>query len=333
VPHTLNAFAAICTQSYTVCHLNRFSSATHRLELLGQVPPDIAFITASYNTLHWTKQIADFFATLDVPFTFSLTVVDNSSFDGSQDFLQSQSRVHYIQTGQNLGYGRAINRGVAATASRYVCVTNTDVILNRDALLKLWRFMEEYPEAGVCAPRITYADGRNQGMIFKPFLISHYAEWLGKLAGWSSKSKLAHAAGPFRVDGVMGAFFLIRRSTIPQPTLFDEEFFFFYEDSALAHTLKNRGVPCYVVPNASIIHVGGQSRSAAAVSFFYQGKYLYLSKFYGSVHAKGVFFVDRFRVLRKYAFYSLLALLTSSKRIKSKQRHYQIAWYAPRPKA
>jgi N-acetylglucosaminyl-diphospho-decaprenol L-rhamnosyltransferase len=296
------------------------------------VPPDIAFITASYNTLQWTKQLVDFFATLTVPFTFSLTVVDNNSFDGSQDFLQSQSNVHYIQTGQNLGYGRAINRGVAATASNYVCVTNTDVILNPDALLKLWRFMEEHPDAGICAPRITYADGRDQGMIFKSSLPSHYAEWFGKLVAWSSKSRLAHASAPFRVDGVMGAFFLIRRSAIPQPTLFDEEFFFFYEDSALAHALKNRGIPCYVVPNVSIIHVGGQSRSTAAVSFFYQGKYLYLKRFYGPAHAKRVYFVDRFRVLRKYAFYSLLAVLTSSKRIKSKQRRYQIAWSAPRPK-
>jgi len=296
------------------------------------VPLDIAFITASYNTLEWTKQLTDFFSVLDVPFSFSFTVVDNNSFDGSQDFLQSRSNIHYIQSSQNLGYGRAINRGVAATSGKYVCVTNTDVILNRDALLKLWRFMEEHPEVGVCAPRVTYSNGRDQGMIFKHSLLSHYAQWFAKLLAWSAKSKIAHAAAPFRVDGVMGAFFLIRRSSVPQPSLFDEDFFFFYEDSALAHSLKNRGLPCYVVPDASIVHVGGQSTSTAAVSFFYEGKYLYLKKFYGPFHAQAVYLVDRFRILRKYALYSLFALLTSSKRIKSKQRRYQLAWSAPRPK-
>lgn len=267
---------------------------------------------------------------MDVPFRFSFTVVDNSSFDGSREFLQSQSGVHYLQTGENLGYGRAINRGVAATTGKYVCVLNSDVILNRDALVRLWRFMEEQPEVGIAAPRITYADGREQGMVFKPLLFSHYAEWFAKLVAWFQKWKTVHAAAPLRVDGVMGAFFLIRRSAVPQPALFDEDFFFFYEDSALAHTLKNRGVPCFVLPDASIIHIGGQSRSASSISFFFEGRYLYLRKFYGLFHARAIYFLDRARILRKFLLYFFLALFTSSERVKSKLRRYQLAWSSER---
>jgi N-acetylglucosaminyl-diphospho-decaprenol L-rhamnosyltransferase len=276
--------------------------------------------------LQCIEQLARFFAGLEAPFPFSFTVVDNNSFDGSREFLQSRSGINYLQTGKNLGYGRAINRGVAAAASKYICVLNSDVALNRDALVRLWRFMEEHPEAGVAAPRITYADGREQAMVFKPLLFSHYAEWFAKLVAWSQKWKTVHASAPLRVDGVLGAFFLIRRSLVTQPTLFDEDFFFFYEDSALAHTLKNRGVPCYVLPDVSIVHIGGQSRSSSSISFFFEGRYLYLQKFYSGFHAKAVYFVDRFRILRKWSLYSLLSLFTSSDRIKSKQRRYQLAW-------
>ena len=205
---------------------------------------DIAFITVNYNTLECVKQLADFFSGLEVPFTFTFAVVDNNSADGSQEFLQSRPEINYLQTGENLGYGRGINRGVAATASKYVCVTNTDVILNRDALVNLWRYLEEHPDVGVCAPRITYEDGRAQGMVFKASLFSNYANWFAKLLARYEKLRIARATAPLRVDGVMGAFFLIRRSVIPLPALFDEDFFFFYEDTALAHTLKNNGVPC-----------------------------------------------------------------------------------------
>ena len=107
------------------------------------VPADIAFITVNYNTLEFVTQLTGFFRTLDVPFRFSFTVIDNNSRDGSQEFLQAHPDVNYLQAGENLGYGRAINRGAAATNSRYICVTNTDVILNREALITLWRFMEE----------------------------------------------------------------------------------------------------------------------------------------------------------------------------------------------
>jgi N-acetylglucosaminyl-diphospho-decaprenol L-rhamnosyltransferase len=294
------------------------------------VPVDIAFITVNFNTLVFVRQLTNFFNSLDVPFTFTFTVVDNDSGDGSQEFLQTHRGVSYLQTGGNIGYGRAINRGVAASASKYICVTNTDVILNREALIELWRFLEARHDVGVCAPLITYEDGRHQGMVFIPSLVSHYANWFAKSLARYSKLKISKATEPLRVDGVMGAFFLIRRSVIPPPTLFDEDFFFFHEDTALAHTLKNRGVPCFVVPSATIIHIGGQSRSASSISFFCESKYLYLRKFYGPLHAKAIYFMDRTRILRKWLLYSLVSLVTPSERIKSKQRYYKIAWDSAR---
>jgi GT2 family glycosyltransferase len=296
------------------------------------MPVDIAFITVNYNTLEYVNRLANFFGVLDVPFTFTFVVVDNNSTDGSQEFLQSRPEINYLQTGENLGYGPGINRGVASTASKYVCVTNTDVILNRGALVNLWRFMEERHEAGVCAPRITYEDGRDQGMVFKASLFANYANWFAKLLAHREKLRIARATLPLRVDGVMGAFFLIRRSVIPLPALFDEDFFFFYEDTALAHTLMNGRVPCFIVPNATIIHLGGKSRSTNSISSFYESKYLYLKKFYGPLHAQAIYLTDRARILRKWSLYSLFSRLTDSERIKAKQRYYKIAWDTSRLK-
>lgn len=296
------------------------------------MPVDIAFITVSYNTLECVKGLANFFNGLNAPFTFTFTVVDNNSTDGSQEFLRSRPGINYLQTGKNLGYGRGINRGVATTASKYVCVTNTDVILNRDALIHLWRFLEERLDAGVCAPRLTYEDGRNQGMVFKASLFAMYANWFAKLLASHEKRRIARATAPLIVDGVMGAFFLIRRSVIQVPALFDEDFFFFYEDTTLAHTLKNKGVSSFIVPGATIIHLGGKSRSTTSISSFYESKYLYLKKFYGPFHAKTIYFVDRARILRKWSFYSLFSRFTASERIKAKQEYYKIAWDTSRLK-
>lgn len=290
------------------------------------MPVDIAFVTVNYNTLGYVQRLTEFFGHLDAPFSFSFTVVDNHSQDGSQEYLQSHPQIHYLQTGENLGYGRGINRGVAATSSKYICVTNTDVTLNREALITLWRFMEERQDVGVCAPRITYADGRDQGMLFHHSLFSHYATWYAKALARYAKSKIANATAPLKVAGVTGAFFLIRRrSVFPLPALFDEDFFFYHEDTALAHTLRNRGVACFIIPDATIIHLGGKSSSLGSVSLFYSSKYLYLRKFYGPLHARAIRFLDRLRILRKLLFYSLLSLVVGSERIKSKQRHYKAA--------
>jgi GT2 family glycosyltransferase len=169
-------------------------------------------------------------------------------------------------------------------------------------------------------------------MVFKASLFALYANWFAKLLAGYEKRRIAHATAPLKVDGVMGAFFLIRRSAIPSPALFDKDFFLFYEDTALAHTLKNNGIACYIVPGASILHLGSKSGSANSISSFYQNRYLYLNKFYGPFHAKAVNFLDRARILRKWSLYSLLSQLTYSKRITDKQRHYQMAWEAARLK-
>jgi N-acetylglucosaminyl-diphospho-decaprenol L-rhamnosyltransferase len=291
------------------------------------VSVDIAFVTVNYNTLQYVRRLTEFFNRLDAPFTFSFTVVDNNSRDGSQGFLQAHPEIHYLQTGDNIGYGRGINRAVAATPSKYICVTNTDVILNREALITLWRFLEQRHDVGVCAPRIIYANGRDQGMLFHRSLFSHYSSWYAKVLARYAKAKIAKATAPLKVDGVTGAFFLIRRRSIfPLPALFDEDFFFYHEDTALAHLLKNRGVACFVIPDATITHIGGQSSSPGSVSLFYNSKYLYLRKFYGPLHAKAIRFLDRLRILRKLLFYSLLSLVIGSERIKSKQRYYKVAW-------
>ena len=287
---------------------------------------DIAFITVNCNTLSWVKQLADFFSSLSAPFTCSFCVVDNNSNDGSKEFLQSRPEIRYLQTGTNLGYGRAINRGVAETESKYVCVTNTDVVLNREALVALWAFLEENPVVGVCAPRLTYRDGRDQGMLCHPSLPALYVHWFAKILANASKRKIAKATAPVWVPGVMGAFFLIRRSVIPGPALFDEDFFFFHEDIALAHLLKTRGIKCVVIPSVSIIHAGGESRMDNLVDAFYESKYLYVRKFYGSFHARMVHFVDGARIFRKRLFYSWFGRLVPSERMKSKRRYYEAAW-------
>jgi N-acetylglucosaminyl-diphospho-decaprenol L-rhamnosyltransferase len=286
----------------------------------------IAFVTVNYNTPELIQKLDEFFSHLNVPFSFSFTVVDNGSCQHLEQLGRPHLHAPYIRLEKNIGYGPAINRGVAATDSKYICVMNSDITLNREALMALWDFLERRPDAGVCAPRLVYPDGREQGMIFHQSLFSFYANWFAKSQARLSKVKLARSKIPLKVAGVLGAFFVIRRSVIPTPSLFDEEFFFYYEDSALAHVLKDRGVEVFVVPSVTVTHVGAKSSSAACAPSYYVSRRLYLQKFYGQFHAKNIALLDRLRILRKLVFYSMTSLLWVSERLESKRMHYEAAW-------
>jgi GT2 family glycosyltransferase len=295
---------------------------------MSEASCDIAFVTVNYNTCVLVRDILDFFEKASLPFSYVLVVVDNNSSDGSHELLRGRSDVTYIPAGENLGYGRAINRGVTAVESRYVCAMNTDVILDENVLAALWSFMEQTTEAGVVAPRIANRDGSTQGFMFHRSILSILFNSVNKIRSSLLKNRLSKATIPMRVPGVMGAFFLIRRSSIPGRTLFDEDFFFYFEDNDLAHRLLDAEVSCYALPTHHLVHLGGSSTSVAGARMFYRSKRLYLTKHYGETFAAGILALDRVRLRVKFIKYNLLARLSSSQGVAHKQAHYSAMLHA-----
>jgi len=289
---------------------------------------DIAFVTVNYNTRALVQDILDFFQSVSLPFSYALVIVDNASNDGSHELLAGRTDVVYIPAGENLGYGRAINRGVKAVDSRYVCAMNTDIVLDEATLAALWQFMEQNPDAGVVAPRITNRDGSTQGFIYHRSILSIVFNTVNKVRSSLLKRRLAQAVGPMRVQGVMGAFFLIRRSRIPGGILFDEDFFFYFEDNDLAHRLLDAGVACYALPAHAIVHLGGSSTSLEGARIFFRSKSLYLRKHYGDGFARFMAGLDRARLSGKLLKYSVLALVFPSQQIIRKKAYYTAMQHA-----
>ena len=54
----------------------------------GNRPIDVAFITVNYNTRRLSEELVTFFRTTPLPFSHTLTIVDNASTDSSAEFLE-----------------------------------------------------------------------------------------------------------------------------------------------------------------------------------------------------------------------------------------------------
>jgi N-acetylglucosaminyl-diphospho-decaprenol L-rhamnosyltransferase len=286
-------------------------------------PVDVAFITINYNTKALVEDLINFLMGANLPFSYSLTVVDNNSSDGSMDAISRNPLVRIIHNDRNLGYGVAANRGVAATKSRYVCVLNTDLILNNGALAAIWRFMEENETVGVCTPVVRYNDGRMQGFFFKFSLLLYYCELPAKLYTKLKKLLILRARQPVKLDGIFGALLFLRRSFIGEDTLFDEDYFFYFEDADLAYRWKKRGIESFVLPDHSIIHLGGQSGQGRNKALYYAGKYIFLQKHYSERHARIIKRIDFYKIARKVVTYRLISFIFPTKRIKQKLSSYR----------
>jgi len=285
---------------------------------------DVAFITVNFNTKNLLEKLLFFFDTADLPFSHSLVVVDNASSDGSMEMLEerAQKNVFAVRNSGNLGYGNAVNRGLSVVRSKYICVLNTDVILNSAALAALWDYMESDPSAGMCCPVICNPDGSIQGFFYKFNIVFLYSEFIKKLFGSLKKFIVSLSSRPIRVDGFAGAFFFLRSGLIKDGPLFDPDFFFYFEDTSLAHAMSRRNIKAVILPGHRIIHIGGQSGGAANLELFYYGKYLYMKKFFGLRHTRNVYHLDLLKARIKSFRYKLLSAICPIRRLKAKSSLY-----------
>lgn len=162
-------------------------------------------------------------------------------------------------TGANLGFGGAINHGVARTTAPYLLLANVDVRLLAGGWAAALRRLRT--AADVVAPAVVDAHLANPG----PFahvragtlLRTHFARKDMRGAGldFAGDPTPRHA----RIDGwPCGAAFLIRRDAFLESVGgYDPGYFLYMEETDLFWRLHQAGHTFEWVPEAAILHVGG----------------------------------------------------------------------------
>ena len=75
---------------------------------------------------------------------------------------------------------------------------------------------------------------------------------------------------------------MVRKKSMDDLGVFDERYFFFFEETDLAYRMRRGGWGVYFVPAAEIIHAQGKTVGSGASSriMFYRSRYLFLRKWH-----------------------------------------------------
>ena len=191
---------------------------------------------------------------------------------------------------KNLGFARANNQALRLSSGEFVLLLNPDTIVKPNAIEKLVKFLESTPKAGGAGSRLLNPDGSlqvsayPQPTLFREFWrMFHLDNWVHSARYPSDYWSLDQ---PIKVDVLMGACLLIRREALDVVGFFDEEYFIYSEEVDLCTRLNHAGWDLYWVPNAEVIHFGGQSTQQVAEEMFlrlYEGKILYFRKHHSNL--------------------------------------------------
>jgi N-acetylglucosaminyl-diphospho-decaprenol L-rhamnosyltransferase len=239
-------------------------------------------------------------------------VVDNASTDGSLAMVRKRfPQVRLIENHENVGFARANNQAIRLSQacpgpsrrSRYVLLLNSDTQVYPGALETMVQFMEEHPQAGGCGPRLLNADGSLQ-VSCHPILTPEREFWrllfLDRLwrratyvqQGWDQQA-------PRQVEVIKGACLLMRRASLEQVGLLDEQYFIYTEEMDLCYRLAQAGWQLWWVPQAMVKHFGEASSNQIAEAMYvqlYRSKVQFYRKFGGARRA------DRFKHLLRLAY-------------------------------
>ena len=184
-------------------------------------------------------------------------VVDNASSDASVAIARERGAT-VIASPRNEGYGRANNRGVAASATPFVLIVNPDVEIRPGAIAALFGAAERYPDAALFAPRIVEPSGRiflqPRSLLSPPHL--------------NSSGAMAIPEGDACLPFLSGACLLIRREVFLAVGGFDPAIFLFYEDDDLCRRLRDAGHALVHVHAAEAGHGRGRSSPPSAARRF-----------------------------------------------------------------
>ena len=192
-----------------------------------------------------------------------IVIVDNGNPQEMTEWLEAFSArsasVTYDKTGENLGFGRAVNRGAARADTDHLLIINPDCIIRPDALEPLLETTNGLPSPYIIGGRIFDVKGTAQRGPLRAELTLR--RLLSKLVGGSGINLPLQPMpeGPVPTAVTSGAFFLIDKAGFDRLGGFDEAYFLHVEDIDLCKRAGDAGGAVIFQPNAGALHYGATS--------------------------------------------------------------------------
>jgi GT2 family glycosyltransferase/glycosyltransferase involved in cell wall biosynthesis len=196
-------------------------------------------------------------------------VVDCASTDAGVERARGRPGVEVVELGENLGFGRACNRGLERVRTLVTALLNPDVELLDGSLLQLTaQTLGDTCSPRLFAPRVLNGDGSLQDTVHPlPASAADLVRSLvppaavpGRAGAWLAPWR---AEAPRRVGWAVGCALVARTDTLRTLGPFDDSIFMYGEDLELGLRARRQGIETWLWPSARVVHRRAHSSAAA----------------------------------------------------------------------
>jgi GT2 family glycosyltransferase len=225
----------------------------------------------------------------------SFRVIVGFNFAGESDcpgiIASDFPQVEQLRAPANLGYCRAYNQLIARGTGRYTLLLDDDTVLQLGTIDTMVRFMDAHSEVGIAGCRTTNPDGSYQKSTALMYTIgTEIINIVRPAAFWDDG--IDETAATWKSAGWLnGHFLMVRAQVIREVGVLDEYFYTFQCEADWCLRIRRAGWTIGYVPDAKIVHIGGQHSVASKVKSHknllrsHINRYYFVRKHYGSAAA------------------------------------------------
>ncbi|MBA4418097.1 MAG: hypothetical protein C0392_09330 [Syntrophus sp. (in: bacteria)] len=268
-----------------------------------------------------------------LPFLAEIIVIDNGSTDGTHGMIHDDfPSVLLVRNEKNMGFAASANEGIRSSTGDYIFLLNSDTLLIGGEALKILHYMMENKDVGICGPQLVYPDMRLQrSFAGTPSLLSEIVPFRRSR---SFQLNTLHGVSNTAADvaSLIGAAIMMRKEALSRVSGFDEQFFFFLEETDLCIRVKKAGFRVVLFQEAKVVHFQGKTvgknwvrgRMEYNISM---GKFI--KKHYSSFHSTCFQAIRFMKALVFLVVCTLLPLLLVKKRTRRSYLYYfsLARWY------
>jgi len=227
---------------------------------------NLLVIIVTYNGIKWIDKCLSSIASSSVK--ASVFIVDNGSTDGTQKYIaDNYPEVIFMQSAENLGFGRANNIGLQYAADEnyeYVYLLNQDAWVEEDTFKTLIEANRNNPEYGILSPIQMQANGKKMDINFL-----NYVAYRTKNGSMLEDIYSGNTKDIYEVGDVMAAHWLISRRCLRETGGFSPAFRHYGEDDNYIDRAAYHGFKTGIVPESRAVH-DRESRKATRKSLAYR---------------------------------------------------------------
>lgn len=254
----------------------------------------ISIIIVNFNNFHLIQNCLSSLEKHVNNSLYEVIIVDNNSTEGDINQVISRFKnVKVILNNVNEGFGKANNIGVRNAKYEYILILNNDTIFIENPFPKLIDFFESLEnKKSLIGIKMLNKDLSFQNSIGKfPSITWAVLDnlFVGRLVNYIKQkriiSQIKHEKVITKVEYLHGAFLFLRKKDYLEINGFDENFYFYHEDSDFCYRFHQQKGRIYFLTDTKIIHLGGAS-SKKMLWFHFNNKMISRKKFIAKHHDK-----------------------------------------------